>query len=104
LAHGNYAPPGKVRLRSAAGEILDIHASGLYHPRKNDIAEFYSAGGGGYGPAYERPVAAVLDDVVAGLLSVDKAYEDYGVVIDPETLAVDSEATEKTRERALAAG
>src|ERR1043166_7847877 len=97
LAGGHRAPPGKVRLRSAGGEIIDVHASGLYHPPKNDIAEFYSAGGGGYGESYERPVAAVVDDVVAGLLSVEKARDDYGIVIDPQTLKVNSDATEKMR-------
>jgi N-methylhydantoinase B len=97
LAGGQYAPPGKVRLRSAGGEVTDVRASGLYHPRKNDIAEFYSAGGGGYGPSYERPAAAVLEDVIAGLLSVERARADYGVVIDPETLGVNSEATKRLR-------
>ena len=66
-------------------------------PSKDDIAEFHSAGGGGYGDSHERPVKAVVEDVVAGLLSVEKAYQDYGIIIDADTLAVNLEATEKMR-------
>jgi N-methylhydantoinase B len=97
LEGGHHAPPGTVRMKLASGEIIDVHAAGLYHPSKDDIAEFQSAGGGGYGDSYERPIKAVVEDVVAGLLSVEKAYQDYGIVIDPETLAVNLEATEKMR-------
>ena len=99
LAGGRPAPPGKIRIKSASGEIVDIHEASLYHPRKGDIAEFYSAGGGGYGDPCERPVDAVVNDVVEGTLSPEKAFEDYGVIIDSNTLAVDREATAAARQR-----
>ena len=35
-------------------------------PRKGDVVEFYSSGGGGYGDPYERLVEAVVDDVDSG--------------------------------------
>ena len=97
LAGGHHAPPGTVRMKLASGEIINVRAAGLYHPSKDDIAEFHSAGGGGYGDSHERPVKAVVEDVVAGLLSVEKAYQDYGIIIDADTLAVNLEATEKMR-------
>jgi len=97
LAGGHDAPPGKVRLRLANGETIDVGEAGLYHPRQGDIAEFYSAGGGGYGDPYERPVDEVVEDVIAGLLSVEKAYADYCVIINAQTLTVDLEATERMR-------
>ena len=57
-------------------------------------------GGGGYGSAFERPIENVVDDVRNGLVSIDGAREDYGVVInDPETLDVDIKATEQARQR-----
>lgn len=38
-------------------------------------------GGGGYGNAFERPTKLVADDFRNGLVSVDGARDDYGVVI-----------------------
>ncbi|WP_372664067.1 hydantoinase B/oxoprolinase family protein [Amycolatopsis kentuckyensis] len=65
-------------------------------------------GGGGYGPPFERPVAAVLADVVDGYVSVDAARNVYGVSIRyhgypdalvrlPEDYAVDEEQTARLR-------
>lgn len=62
-----------------------------------------SAGGGGLGDPLERPVEAVLDDVIDGYVSVARAAADYGVVIraiDPEldNYEVDDDATIRARE------
>ena len=44
-------------------------------------------GGGGYGNPFERPVEKIVWDVKNGLVSINGAREDYGVVIkDPQTL------------------
>lgn len=56
-----------------------------------------SGGGGGYGSPLNRPVEKVLEEVRDGLLSIEKAKEDYGVMIHPDTLKVDTKATEKLR-------
>lgn len=56
-----------------------------------------AGGGGGYGHPFERPIEKVLEDVRNELVSVEKAREDYGVVIDPVSLAVDFEATRQKR-------
>jgi N-methylhydantoinase B len=61
-----------------------------------------AGGGGGYGDPYLRPVAKVQKDVKNGVVSVEKAREDYGVVIDPKTLILDQEATDKLRGRSSA--
>jgi N-methylhydantoinase B/oxoprolinase/acetone carboxylase alpha subunit len=39
----------------------------------------------------------VENDVLEGYVSLEKAKEDYGVVIDPKTFKVDREATKKLR-------
>ncbi len=54
-------------------------------------------GGGGYGDPHLRPIEKVLDDVMNEFVSAEKAVQDYGVVIDPETLEVDEQATQKLR-------
>jgi N-methylhydantoinase B len=56
-----------------------------------------SAGGGAVGDPFARPSEKVRADVVEGFVSVEGAREEYGVVLDPETLAVDAEATARLR-------
>jgi N-methylhydantoinase B len=56
-----------------------------------------SGGGGGYGPAWERPAERVAEDVRQGYISIESAAEDYGVVVDAKSFAVDNAATEKRR-------
>ena len=50
---------------------------------------------GGYGPAFERDPAAVLEDVLDGIVSIESAERQYGVVIRDGT--VDAAATAATR-------
>lgn len=54
-------------------------------------------GGGGVGPAMERSIDAVLQDWRSGLLSIDSARDEYGVVIDPRTAEVDLVSTTSRR-------
>ncbi len=62
-----------------------------------------SAGGGGLGDPLKRDPQAVLEDVIDGYVSIERARKDYGVVIwaiDPEIdqYEIDEEATAKERE------
>jgi len=56
-----------------------------------------AGGGGGYGDPMLRSVEKVLKDVKNGVVSVEKAREDYGVVINADTLTVDETATAQIR-------
>jgi 5-oxoprolinase (ATP-hydrolysing) len=58
---------------------------------------------GGYGDPVEREPELVRSDVLDGFTTVERAERDYGVVIDPETLELDLEATERKREERTAA-
>jgi N-methylhydantoinase B len=62
-----------------------------------DAYRIRSGGGGGYGPPWQRELAAVQHDVKQGYVSVKAAAELYGVIIDPETLAIDEVATQRAR-------
>jgi N-methylhydantoinase B len=75
----------------------------LYPSQPGEVIFFQSGGGGAWGPAHEREPASVLADVVAELLSIEKAEEQYGVVIDPARMEVDLERTARRRERMRAA-
>ena len=60
------------------------------HPKKwyppyaekkpDDVIRIVCSGAGGWGPAWQRPVEAVLDDIAGGKVSVAAARRDYGVV------------------------
>jgi N-methylhydantoinase B len=75
----------------------DGDPSGLTLCHTGDGIQFLSAGGGGYGDPLERDPEAVDQDVGNGYVSIEKAREDYGVVVDPGTLEVDLEETESLR-------
>jgi len=47
----------------------------------------------------ERDIEAVKDDVRDGLISLESARKDYGVIIDPKTFEVDQLETESLREK-----
>ncbi len=96
LEGGNDAPANQLYLRKA-DEVIDVDAESLYDFDKGDVFEIYESGGGGYGDAKKRPAEKVREDVQNGVVSIDKAREDYGVVIDANTLDVDNAATQELR-------
>ncbi len=65
--------------------------------KKGDLYRMIQAGGGGYGDPLDRDVYAVVDDVEQEKLTVEYARREHGVVIAPDTLALDLTATEKLR-------
>lgn len=64
-----------------------------------DVLELVMVSAAGYGDPLLRDPAAVLDDVLDGLASVDDAQSHYGVVIDSTTMTVDVAATRWVREQ-----
>ena len=71
--------------------------SGLTLCDPNDTITFYSAGGGGFGNPLERDIAAVEQDVIDEYVTPEKAKQDYGVIIDPQTSKADEAATHALR-------
>jgi N-methylhydantoinase B len=71
---------------------------GLTQLKPGDVVTIDAAGGGGCGNPLDREPERVEVDVLEGYVSIEKAKEDYGVIIDPETLRVDGERTRKLRE------
>jgi len=59
----------------------------------------HAGGGGGYGDPFERRQEVVLEDVRDGILSIEAARDDYGVVVDPASLALDEKATRSLRQQ-----
>ena len=71
--------------------------SGLTFCDPGDRISFISAGGGGYGNPFERNPKAVERDVQYGYISIEKAKQDYGVIIEPDSGTLDLNATRKLR-------
>ena len=67
-----------------------------------DRVEFHTACGGGYGDPLERDPELVGRDARDGLITVQDAHRDYGVVLD-DALRPDAGATEAARAAARAA-
>lgn len=82
--------------RDGATQVITDNVIETINP--GERAANINPGGGGYGNPFERDVACVVQDVKNGLVSLEGARQDYGVVIsDRETLAVDDEATRVLR-------
>ncbi len=65
--------------------------------KTDDAFLIRGGGGGGYGDPLERAIEEVAEDVRQGYVSIKAAAELYGVVIDPDTFAVDRAASEALR-------
>jgi 5-oxoprolinase (ATP-hydrolysing) len=52
---------------------------------------------GGYGDPFERDPRLVLADVLDGFTTLELAERDYGVVIDPQAMTIDEDATTRRR-------
>ena len=69
---------------------------------RGDLFRLETCGGGGWGDPLTREPMRVREDVARGFVTVRGAREDYGVVLDPVTLAVDKSATDDERGRRAA--
>ncbi|HKP17918.1 MAG TPA: hydantoinase B/oxoprolinase family protein [Gaiellaceae bacterium] len=67
---------------------------------KGSIYRIYAGGGGGYGAPEERPPELVAADVRAGLVTPDAARTHYKVAVDPATLELLDDETDKLRRAA----
>ena len=63
------------------------------HLPRGSVIECWNGGGGGFGDPLRRPLEQVLAELRDGTLGVEKARAEYGVVVDPETFALDEPAT-----------
>jgi len=94
---------GKEGLRNYAliksrgkGEFEVLKTSGV-QLTEGDGVIVIAGGGGGYGDPLERDIEEARWDVINGYVSVERARQDYRVVIDPQTFEVDVTATQELR-------
>lgn len=65
--------------------------------KPGDVVRVQTNAGGGLGDPLDRDPELVLRDVLDRYVTIDRARVDYGVVIDPQRLAIDVETTRRLR-------
>jgi hypothetical protein len=93
---------------SEEGGIIFLHHLSIIDGRRPKDNSFYiylgGLIGGGYGSPLERDLRAIERDARCGYVSQKAAEEFYGAVFQPNSLAIDSVATEKRRQTMRAKG
>lgn len=97
LFGGKSGAPNRVVINPGSPDEVVIQKCTGHPVPAGSIVSVQTGGGGGYGDPLERDPEAVRLDVARGYVTLEAAERDYGVVIDPETLAVDEEATRARR-------
>ena len=91
-ADGSAGATGHVSLSS--GKVLPGRGEEIIP--KDDLLVFQTPGGGGYGLPFRRDPEMVKSDVLRGLVSIENAKEQYGVILD-QWNNLDLEATREYR-------
>lgn len=95
---GGYPTPLNKGYLARGDERIDIKYSHQMHNWKaGGTLVFVSGGGAGVGPPEERDPEAVRTDVKNELVSIKMARDVYKVALDPDTLEIDREATQRIR-------
>jgi N-methylhydantoinase B len=74
-----------------------LHAKLTMTLRKGQVFRHQLPGAGGWGEALERDLALVAKDLRDGLVTIEGAARDYGVVARGDPPEIDAAATEKLR-------
>ena len=107
IAGGKLPPPNRKELILADGTQVDnqaVRSQKAFVLHNGDKVVDFVQGGCGVGDPLERDMELVARDVRDGLVSPESAREDYGVVIDPESGALDAQATRDLRARLAVGG
>ncbi len=98
LYGGKSAALNKIELQYPDGRVYQTTTKDLIEDVPEGTLLFQQAGGGGgYGPPYLRDSVLVAKEVKNGIISIERAKEDYSVVVNPKTFELDNEATRRLR-------
>ena len=91
-------PPNALTLTAPDGAETHVTEVVYNHALPAGSAiEFVRGGGGGWGPAIDRPMDDVLADIANGYVTPDHAMTAYGVAVDPTGKGADERTTETQR-------
>lgn len=99
VAGGGSGPLAEMQIVGADGarRILRTFATQPIFP--GEACETHNSGGGGWGDPLARDVRLVSDDARNGFISIARARDVYGVMLDGVTFAVDEGGTARLREK-----
>jgi len=102
---GRYRYPPEGLFNGKQGSLASFLVNGeegnpytLTRLKPGDEVTMDLSGGGGYGNPLERSPGMVKNDVIEGYVSIEKAKDEYGVFLDPDTKEIDEERTKTLRE------
>ena len=99
LYGGKNGARGEYYIIKPKGKRIKLKSKCTVRIENGDVFVVRTPGGGGFGDPLERESKFVLQDVLNGLVPLEAAKQDYGVVIDSVTMKIDWELTEQLRAR-----
>ena len=96
LFGGHAGKPSSYTL-NPAGEARELASKITLDLAPDDIVSYRTPGGGGYGDPSEREPQDVLQDVLDGKVSVERARNVYGVAVDTTSGTIDVKTTQNLR-------
>ncbi|WP_170984942.1 hydantoinase B/oxoprolinase family protein [Roseomonas sp. AR75] len=97
LFGGQPGAPGRIFMNPRTPEERPAKTKFIGRMKQNEVLRGEMPGSGGYGNPRERDAAAVAEDVRQEKISLQRARDVYGVVVDPVSFAVDKAATAALR-------
>lgn len=97
LLGGMAASPSSCEIIATDDSIRTLPSKITTRVTSGDLIVTKTPGGGGWGSPHSRDTSAVLKDVLAGLVSQERATKIYGVVIDSDKMEVDEQMTSDMR-------
>ena len=85
VAGGRAGAPSHFWRNPGTGRAQNLGNTDVVTLDPGDVIRIVCSGASGWGPAWRRPVAAVMADLEAGRISAEAAERDYGVVPGDET-------------------
>lgn len=82
--------------RTINGELQELPSCATITLEPGETVITHTGGGGGYGPAYKRPLEKVKEDLAEGYISRKRAENIYGVIFDSNDI-IDKDATDERR-------
>ncbi|MBM3599493.1 MAG: hydantoinase B/oxoprolinase family protein [Alphaproteobacteria bacterium] len=99
LDDGKPGEPSLTEVIRRDGTRFNIPSKQVFRMNTGDSLVIHSAGGGGYGSPLERPVTAVVADVLDHKISRESAATKYGVIIDEGNHVVNEADSSRDRAR-----
>jgi N-methylhydantoinase B len=94
---GKPAMPAICRLLDSNHNDIKIPSKATMKVNKGDTMITMTSGGGGWASPYERDPEKVRWDVIEGLVSMERAKSEYGVVLKGDDYQIDEEETKQLR-------